>query len=503
MKTSQLLKEFLIYGLGDLLLRAATIITLPIYTRLLTTADYGMWSYAITAVGLVTGVLALGGDSAYARYFFEVKTLPEKRAITSTWISFLAIWSMVIVLGCLPWLGWFSAWSFGTSQNSTLFALALLTTPLTLVNQLCGQVLRNQFQAQLFAGLNMATTVLIIGFSIIGSVGFGLGVTGILGGTLVATLCMLPVRLWSARAMLRPLFSWLWLRRLLSYGVPLVPVSLAYWIFVVSDRMVIGKLSTVEQLGLYAVANNITSSLTYVNNALGQAWSPRAVQVYEDQYATAPVFYGQVMTYILLGFGFLCVGLTTFAREALLILSTPAYYGSAVAVGPLALAGVAFASTQITALSISLVKKTYYITVYAWLAALLNLGLNILWVPRWGMVAASWTTAIAYTFLTVGYLFTSQRLWPVVYEKRRALTIVGLTLLFTLGAEYLPAWSLLLSILLKVGYVLLYIGCLVLLRAVDRNAWSLLFTLVRGKVGTLFKRGTPAPGPQDTQGISS
>jgi O-antigen/teichoic acid export membrane protein len=498
-----LLKEFLVYGLGDLLLRAATVITMPIYTRLLTTADYGIWSYIVTAVGLITSVLALGGDSAYARYFFEVKTVPEKQAITSTWTIFLGVWSSVVVLCCLPLLGWFATWSFGSSETNILFVLALLTAPVGLVNQLCGQVLRNQFRAQLFAGLNIVTTVLIIGFSLIGAGLFQLGLTGILGGTLVATLCMLPVRLWSARAMLRPVFSWHWLRRLLSYGVPLVPVSLAYWIFVVSDRLVIGKLSTVEQLGLYAIANNMTSTLTYINGALGQAWSPRAVQIYEEQRATAPAFYGQVMTYILLGFGFLCVALTTFAREALVILSTPPYYAAAAAVGPLALAGVAFATTQITALSISLVKKTYYITLYSWIAALLNLGLNMLWVPRWGMVAASWTTALAYVFLTGVYWYTSQRLWPVVYETRRVVTIVGLTLLFTLGAPLLPEWSLLISLLAKVVYLLLYVGCLIALRAADVRAWHLLRTVVMGKVGTLFKRGAPAPAPQDTPGVSS
>jgi O-antigen/teichoic acid export membrane protein len=210
-----------------------------------------------------------------------------------------------------------------------------------------------------------------------------------------------------------------------------------------------------------------------------------------------------VMTYILLGFGFLCVALTTFAREALVILSTPPYYAAAAAVGPLALAGVAFATTQITALSISLVKKTYYITLYSWIAALLNLGLNMLWVPRWGMVAASWTTALAYVFLTGVYWYTSQRLWPVVYETRRVVTIVGLTLLFTLGAPLLPEWSLLISLLAKVVYLLLYVGCLIALRAADVRAWHLLRTVVMGKVGTLFKRGAPAPAPQDTPGVSS
>jgi O-antigen/teichoic acid export membrane protein len=490
----QLLKEFLIYGLGDLLLRAATFITLPIYTRLLSTTDYGMWSYTLTAVGLFSGFLALGGDSAYARYFFEVKTLPEKQAITTTWLSFLAGWSLFIILGLLPWLPNFAVWSFGSEESVLLFTLALLTTPVNLLNQLCGQVLRNEFQAKKFTTLNMVTTLITIGFSLIGVVVLDFGVAGILGGALVAALCMLPIRLWTVRRMLRLTFSFYWLRQLLSYGVPLVPVSVAYWIFVVSDRLVIGKLSTIEELGLYAVANNLTSTLTYANSALGQALSPHSIRVYEEQRESAPQFYGRVMTYILLGFGLLCVTISTFAHEALLLLSTPPFYPAAVVVGPLALAIVALASTQVTAASISITKKTYYLSLYSWLAALLNLGLNLLFVPRWGMMAAGWTTAIAYIFLTVGYMYTSQRLWPIAYETRRSIIITCLTILFTLVATVWPAWPLAVSIPAKLLYVLGYIGCLLWLGTVDQGVWQLL----RLQVSTrLSGSGKPAPPPTE------
>ena len=70
MKLRDLLRDIAIYGTGNLLVKATAFITMPIYTRIFTPEEYGIWNFTLTAVGLVSTVLALGGDSAYARYFF-------------------------------------------------------------------------------------------------------------------------------------------------------------------------------------------------------------------------------------------------------------------------------------------------------------------------------------------------------------------------------------------------------------------------------------------------
>jgi len=473
-----LFKDVAIYGTGDIVLRAASFITLPIYTRIFTPEDYGIWSFVITVIGLLNAILILGGDSAYARFFFEAKTLHERQLVTSTWLGFLALWSGGVVILCLPFKGFFSLWSFRTDQHGVLFILALAAAPISLINAMCGQVLRNQFRAWLFTALNILTTVLIIGCSLYAAVILDLGLVGVLGGALFAAAIMLPVRLWTARAMLRPAFSAQVLRNLLAFGVPLVPTSLAYWIFASSDRIVLGKLSTLDQLGLYAVANGATSVLGIVNSAFGQAWSPHAIRVYEEQSEVAPAFFGQVMTYILVGFGLLCVGITTFAHELLMVLSTAAFYPAALAIGPLALGFIAYASTQVTAAGISLTKKTKFFAIYSWMAALLNLWLNVLFVPRWGMMAASWTTAISYTFLTIAYLVTSQRLWPVAYEKRRMVAAVGLTFAFTVTVPWFPKMTLMGGMIFKIIYCLSYVALLFALQVLDKREWTVLHSLL-------------------------
>jgi len=464
-----LFKDMAIYGLGDLIAKAAAFITIPVYTRTFSADEYGTWSIVNTVVALLGSVLILGGDSAYARYYFEAKTLKDRQRVTSTLFFFLAIWSSLVVLGFFFCSDLASIWTFGTNKHALLYRVSILATPVVLINTMCSQALRNQFKARLFTALNILSTALTVGLSLAGILVFNLGLLGLMGGTLLAALLMLPIRIFAVRE----LFQWTFCRQtlfeLLSYGIPLLPVSLAHWVFAGSDRLIIGKLSTLEQVGLYSVAASATSLLGFINSAIGQAWSPHAIRMYEEDETSAAKMIGTMMTYLLAVFGILCVIGTTFSHEGLMLLSSPEYYPAALAVGPLALGYMAYASIQITAMGISLKKRTSFFAPLAWLSGFINIGLNLLLVPHWGMVASSWATACSYLFLTLAYMLVSQKLWPIVYEKNRIAPILFLTFGFTVFAPAMPSFGLLFDIILKAAYCCAYIVLLFVFRGLDER----------------------------------
>ena len=392
MSLHRVVRDVFVYGAGDLLLRATAFITLPIYTRILTPADYGVWAYVGSGVSLLTAFLILGGDSAYARFYFEAKTLEAKQVLTSTWFGFLALWSGTIILVIVPFSGYVSGWAFSTSKWGLLIALSLLTAPLSLMNSLLGQVLRNEFKPKLFTVLNVIYVLSGVVLSIVFAAVLGWGVTGLAAGGLVGAVLMIPPRIWFARHLLRPTFRPALLGELLRFGVPYVPGSLAWWVFGLSDRIVLGRLSTLREVGLYSVANSATSGLSLLSGSLGQAWSPHAIRMYEEDPQDASRLYGRMLTYIVVSFGVLAVGVTAFAHELLSLLATNKFEGAARAVGPLALSIVAAASIQVTAAGMSLKKRTSYLALFAWGAAVINLALNLAFVPGFGMLASAWAT---------------------------------------------------------------------------------------------------------------
>lgn len=468
----RLVRDIAAYGAGDLLLKAASFLTFPIYTRLFSTTDYGKFAYVSTGVSFLAAILALGGETAFTRFYFEAKTDDERRAIASSWFGFLGAWTVVVAVALLPLSSALARASFGDATDRLLYALAILGVPVTLISTFLGQVLRNQFRAKLFTLLNVATTTIGIGLSLWAVIGLRLGVAGVLAGTLVAGVLVLPVRIWAARDLLRPVFEWRWVREMLAFGVPLVPTGIAYWVFSVSDRILLGKLSTMEQVGLYSAANSITSLLGLAYLTIGQAWTPHAMRLYESDPEEARHTFGRLLTHILVGFGFATVAFTAFAHEGLRVLSTAEFLPAAAAVGPLSLGFLGYASTAVTALSISLRKRTKYLALYSWVAAVLNVLLNLLLVPRWGMVAAGWSTAAAYLVLTVCYAVQGQRMWRIDYELRNAAVLGTITLAAVLLLPRLDAVAAAGPALigLKLACCLAYLGLLAIFGVLDLRA---------------------------------
>lgn len=451
------LRDFFTYGTGEVILKMASLITVPIFTRIFAPDDYGKWTLLTAAISIFLVVISLGGESAYARCYFGSKSDRERQLLASTWIIFVSIWSLLLVLPLLPLSQKLSLLLLGTNEDALLLTLALIALPLSTVNAACGQVIRNQFQSRLFVALNIISSLCIVGGSILGAAAFNLGLPGLFAGVFAGNILILPARLWSVRTMLRPSFSWKLLREMLAFGLPLVPMSLAYWILTTSDRMILSKLASIEDVGLYSVAATIVGGIALFGSALGQAWGPHALEIYEKHPEVGQVFFGRALIYILSLFGILCVGVTTFANEILALLVPQKYHSSWTAVGPLALGAVASATCQVTALGISLSKQTKYFAYYSWVAAVLSVILCFLLIPPLGILGAALAPSISWGFLTVAYGIRSQGLVRVSYDMRQTLFVIATVIAFTLLATLIPPLPLLLSLVSKVIFVCVFV----------------------------------------------
>ncbi|HEV8463041.1 MAG TPA: flippase [Gaiellaceae bacterium] len=465
----RVIKDVAVYSVGDLLLRASAFVTLPIYTRILTPTDYGIWAYVTSGVTLISAMLALGGDQTYSRFYFEARTLEARQKLTSTWVTFLLAWSTAVVVLLLPASGAASQAAFGTQKWSLLIVLILLTGPVTLLNILLGLVVRNEFRPKLYMTLNIVLTVLTVGLSLLFAVGFDWGITGLAAGQLVAMCLLVPARVWYARHLLRPQFDGRLLRTLLRFALPLVPGTVAWWIFGFSDRIVLAHYSTLHEVGLYSVANSATTVLALLVSAVALGWAPHALRLYEERPEEARILYGRMLTVLIVTFGTLAVVVTTFAHELLTVFVGREFLGAERAVGPLALGFVAFATTQVTSLGMTVRKRTTYLALVAWAAAIVNIVLNLIFVPPYGMVASAWATTASFAFITVGYFVIGQRLWPFVVEHRRVLIASTLAFAFTVLAPALPDFGVAAAVAVKLVYVGAFAALLLVTRTVDRR----------------------------------
>jgi O-antigen/teichoic acid export membrane protein len=438
----KLFSDVALYSSGNLLIKGMSLISAPIFTRIFDPAQYGAWSFINVMIAFLTGILLLGGDNAYTRYFFKCKSDQERQALTATWFSFLAVWSIVVLVSVLPFSRFLSAWMLGSENYLAAWVIGLASSPLAMINLILSQALRNRFRAKAFTVLNIITAALTITLAVLFVLVFNLGVAGALLGAALASLVMLPVRVWFVRDLLAWSFSVRLLKQLLAFGLPLVPMNIAFWLFSNADRLMLARIADLESVGLYSISAAMAAALMLLQNAVGQSWLPHAMKIYEENEEYAREIFSRTMVFFLAGSGFVVTGFVALAQEVLFVLVPPAYYASFWAIPMLAVGFLFFTSAHITSVVIMVKNKTVYIMIACWVVAVVNIGLNSLLIPNFGIVGAGAATGISYIFFAWSYALISKRLWKVNYPVKTVAILLALPVisvaLVTLIAYYGP-----------------------------------------------------------------
>ncbi len=424
----KLFSDVAIYSSGNLLIKGLSLISAPIFTRIFDPAQYGAWSYINVMVTFMTGILLLGGDNAYTRYFFQCKTEEEKQTLTATWLAFLAIWSIVAMAAILPFSTVLSTWMMGGEGYRAAWIIGLASSPLAMMNLSLAQALRNRFRAKAFMIFNLATAILTISLAVLFVLQFKMGVAGALLGAAVASMVMIPLRLWVIRDLLSRSFSLQFLKKILIFGLPLVPMNIAFWLFSNADRLMLARLASLEDVGLYSIAGSMAAVIMLLQNAIGQSWLPHGIKIYEEDPSLAASVFSRMMVIFLATSGFIITAFVALAQEVLFILVPPVYYGAFIVIPFLAAGFVFFTSAHISVVAIMVKNKTVYIMIACWVVAALNIGLNALLIPRFGIAGAASATGLAYLMFSIGYALVSRMLWPVKYPGKLLSLLLALPL---------------------------------------------------------------------------
>lgn len=418
----RLSRDVLIYASGDVATRALGFISVPIYTHLFLPPEYSLLAFASTIAILVSGLSIVGGDTVLARFWFE-RDEDARRSLATTWIGFLAVVSLVMTGAALLTVPIYGDSLLESDDGALVLGLALATVPLANVSRMLAQILRNQFRPVAFALTSFTFGVIALPVGLLLVLVGDAGIAGILGGLVIAELIVLVVRVLLVRRTVFGQVDLEVLRKLVRFGVPLIPVTVSFWAFSASDRIILAKLGSFKELGYYSAALSLIAIFSVFSAAVGQAWAPRLYALHARDPQAAGFALARSLTYFMAAVGGLAVLLGAFASEVIAVLTSDAYAPAAEVVPLLAAGAVAFGTSVITSMGMTLTNRTTHLLALSLIAAAINVGLAVTLVPRLGMMGAALSSLIGYTTLTSLYLLGSQRAWPIQLERRRLLTL--------------------------------------------------------------------------------
>ena len=450
-KGKQLASQSSLYTIGEVLRSSLSFLLLPIYTRLLSVADYGILGVMSPVFSLLSITLALGMPAALLRFYFDYK---DDEAMLRRYIGTVTVFG----IGCgllgsvlLTLLGpTIFSWLLPNTPFNPYVLITIWNAGISVVSVLVLQLFRARQQAQFFVTFSLVDFGLTTALIILLVVGLRLGALGSLWGQLLAAVAMAVPALWILARAGQLGFSWRLLRPSLAFGLPLLPFLLGTWALNVSDRIVLDGLVSREALGLYTLGYQFGVLLNIIAMALNNAWQPFFYQNAAEGGNDAMI--GAFITYQVTLMTLLALAVALLAPEAIRIIAAPAYWSAAAVVPWIAAGYVARYLYFFPVNSLLFKKQPGWIAGLTILAAALNIGLNLLLVPSFGIMAAAVNTLIAFTVLFGLVYIAGQRAFPVCYEWNRLLRLFTLALaLFAVGWWLVPGDNVLLSILLKLA----------------------------------------------------
>ena len=211
----------------------------------------------------------------------------------------------------------------------------------------------------------------------------------------------------------------------LLFSLPLIVHSLSIYVLGQSDRLMIKNMCGDVDAGIYSLVYQYALLVSMITHSINSAWNPW----FHDNYALGnkELIKEKVKPLIIFGC-YICLGCVAVAPEAVWLLGGKQYLVGLGLVVPIAL-GVAieFVYTQYVIIEMHL-KKTKYISIGTVIAAAVNLILNFIFIPIYGYVAAAYTTLISYVLLMLAHWVISRFILKVhIYKDRLIFLIILVT----------------------------------------------------------------------------
>ena len=420
----KILKHGSVYFLVSVLGKGAALLLLPIYTRLLSPTDYGILS-TITATGAVLAVImSLRLDAAFGRFFYEYNSdRNELNTLLSSCFWFAISLGLIVYLSSL-FLGYFYYHKVLHIQFVPLIVLGFFTPLLGQIALLGTIYYRQTHQSKVVGGIQIIVLVLIHLLSILLLLYTDMTVNAriipaFIGGVVT---CTYYVILNVKSGLLSFKFDSTLLFKILPYSLAMLPGVLSSWINGLSDRIILSIYGPMSETGIYSVGYEIGRGLTTVTMAIAMVYTPimyaKLTQDYEAGIAslTKPIL-GFFWLMSMLTF-FLCI----FAKDIIYLFAAKEYQGASSIVIIIICSFFWGGQYLIFSNILGFKKKILLLSSIGIASALINIILNLMFIPVFGKFAAAWTTFLSvfvYAILIIyfGYRYSKPKIdWPRMFK---------------------------------------------------------------------------------------
>lgn len=390
--------------MGNILQKGMSTLTTPIFTRLMTSSEYGEYSVYTSWLSCLTVIVTLSLSSETILLGI-VKHEDDVEKYVS---SMQGLVTCLVTIGVIIYLPlhnyWESLFHLPTRRVMAIFLSMWLATIYGYWNQ--RQRVNNAYKNMLViiiasAILHPCLGILAIKLLPINTVDARIIANLFLEAVLFGSL---SIGQWTRK---KAFYNHLYWNEALGQTIPLLPHYLSENILSVSDRVIIERLVGTSAAGIYSLSYSISMLMTILSSAIVSTLQPFLFRSLEHEDFSKTKQTCKIALLLVAGANFMLVAV---APEIIKIFAPIEYTEAMYLIAPLATSSALLFVYSVFSSIEFYYGKNQYMTLFSVLTALLNIGLNFIMIPIYGYVAAGYTTLISYLAYAGMHAFASKKI---------------------------------------------------------------------------------------------
>ena len=441
------LKSGIWYVIANFLMKGVTFLTTPIFARLLTHSEYGLFNNYTSWLSALTVVITLNLDATFISAKFDFKEKFDEYILSTIVLSsFSGVFWLIIILLFPNQIS-----AITGIDNKYLLIMIVYLIALPAVNMFQSRE-RYSYKYKISVFLSLFITISTAVVSIILVTNLEDRLDGRILGSAIPTI-IVGALLYIFIVIKGKRINYRYWKYALPVCLPFIPHLLSLTLLNTMDRMMITQICGSEDTALYSIAYTCGTIITLLITAMNGAIAPWLGQKLSEE--RIDEIRSISKKYILL-FVSLASGLMLITPEILLLMGGKSYLDAIYVMPPVAFGCVCqFMYTMYVNVE-QFKKKTIGMGIASVSAALLNYGLNYWLIPKFGYIAAAYTTLISFLWLLLVHMFLVRRIgYRRVYPTKFVLLVTLAMSIYTVLVNFLYGLTIIRYVIIGIYIILL------------------------------------------------
>ncbi|UCE18755.1 MAG: oligosaccharide flippase family protein [Gemmatimonadota bacterium] len=414
-----LTKHTITYGIGGIANGLVRLALIPLISRYISPVSFGVYSLLLMTISFLFLFFDFGLSYALMRWHNEYDDEKNRSKAVGTALTSMISIGIVLTVVALFLSSFLSYFLFRTVQYAHLVRIAVSIALFGSFFQLLLSILRASAKSRifvLFTSIRGLSNV-ILTFTFV--ISMSLGISGLLWGALLSFCLGTGAFL----LLFRPRFTFTLkiAKGMFGFGLPLMPSNLALWILTYADIYILKRLTGLQEVGLYQYAMEICAVIPLMLISFERAWPQFVFSKYKSE--GAPVLFQRVFLIFFTVLSFTGIGLILFRAEVLSVLAAGAYHESTRVIPLLVCSGILYGAYYVFTTGLLVSGKTAFLPVITLCAVIINVSLNLVLIPKYGIVGAGFATVATNCAMATATLLLSNRYYFMSFQWLKILII--------------------------------------------------------------------------------